>query len=343
MRNNGNLFLSSLTAFQLCEIVDFIMKYPFFTLFLPFLMCGCSGGKTDTLKPERRYEAQSVLTIERGNLKGVFVDNTEVKPDHRAGYNGIAQLYHADQDSGIFVPEYAGFNLEHIFGGDSLNQLFEPRVNPMTLYRKTDSEVMLYQAPTPLSSVESLTSFKVVEPHYIDITFECLFHKDEFFGHDYAGLFWASYIERPDDKKIYFRGVPENQPSKNSEWIAAWSDEHGVKSTHKSVSDQQEFFFSEDFNASLASHFSDYRYTDPFFFGRYKNMVLAFLFDSKEIIRFSQSPTGGGELNPAWDFQYLIPSPEKGKKYSFKVRMLYKPFISENDILEEYQKWKPKK
>ncbi|HET9487000.1 MAG TPA: hypothetical protein VFO54_06185, partial [Chryseosolibacter sp.] len=272
------------------------MKNPFFVLFLLFFLSACSGKKPGTLKPER-YEAQSVLTIEGGNLKGVFVDNSEMTPVHRAGYNGIAQLYHAQQDSGIFVPAFAGFNLEHIFGGDSLNQLFEPRVNPMTLYRKTSSEVVLYQPPTPLSGVESLTSFKVVEPHYIDITFECIFHNEEFFRHDYAGLFWASYIQKPDDKKIYFRGVPENQLSKSSEWIAAWSEEHGVKSTHKSVNDRQEFFFSEDFNARLASHFSDYRYTDPFFFGRYKNMVLAFLFDGKEIIRFSQSPTGGGDVN----------------------------------------------
>jgi hypothetical protein len=72
-------------------------------------------------------------------------------------------------------------------------------------------------------------------------------------------------------------------------------------------------------------------------------MVLAFFFDGDEVIRFSQSPTGGGELNPAWDFQYLIPSPETGKKYSFKVRIVYKPFISGNDILEEYSKWRGKK
>ena len=72
-------------------------------------------------------------------------------------------------------------------------------------------------------------------------------------------------------------------------------------------------------------------------------MVLAFLLDGgKEVIRFSQSPDGGGKLNPAWDFQYLIPSPEGGKRYSFKARIIYKPFVSENDIAEEYRNWKRK-
>ena len=108
------------------------------------------------------------------------------------------------------------------------------------------------------------------------------------------------------------------------------------------ITDDNNFFFSENFNATLASHFSAFRYTDPYFFGRYKEMVLAFLFDSNEVIRFSQSPTGGGEQNPAWDFQYLVPSPKSGKKYSFRVRMIYKPFISEDDIAEEYKKWRAK-
>jgi len=318
------------------------IHWPFVLLFLLMMVVSCSGRKAGTLRPQG-YESQNILTVEQGDLKAVFVDNTGFEPHHRDGYNGIAQLYHAEEDSGIFVPAYAGFNLEHIFGGDSLHQLFEPRLHPMTLFRKTDDEVLLYQDPTPLSGVESLTSFKVVPPHYIDVTFEFIFHNDEFFRHGYAGLFWASYIHQPDDKKVYFNGVMENETPENSSWIAAYSQEHGVNSTHKSVDDDHDLFFAENFNAKLANHFSGYRYSEPCFFGRYKNMVLAYMIHGDQVIRFSQSPTGGGDLNPAWDFQYLIPAPEKGKKYSFKARMVYKPFINENDILEEFKKWRPKK
>jgi hypothetical protein len=311
-------------------------------LCFPFVLSFCSPKKRTSLKPQG-YETENILTIENGNIKAVFVDNTEIPPAHRGGYNGIAQLFHAQEDSAIFVPAYAGFNLEHVFGGDSLEQLFEPRLHPMTLYRKTDHEVLLHQQATPLSSVESLTSFKVVAPHYIDVVFECIFHNPEFFRHGYAGLFWASYIQDPDDKKIYFKGRRETDHPDSTSWIAAWSTEHGSHSTHRSIHDDQEFFFADNFNASLASNFSGFRYSQPFFFGRFNGMVLAYLFDSKEVIRFSQSPTGGGKGNPAWDFQYLVPSPAAGKRYSFKVRMIYKPFISENDIEEEFQKWKPKK
>ncbi len=310
-------------------------------MFAILILYSCSEKKGKSLKPEG-YEKANVLTIENGNLKAVFVDNTEIKPDHKAGYNGIAQLYHAEGDSVIFVPDYAGFNLEHIFGGDSLYQLFEPRLHPMTLFRKTENEVLLYQEPTPLSGVESLTEFKVIKPHYIDITFRCILHNEKFFKHGYAGFFWASYIQHPDDKNIYFKGVSEKDTLHGS-WIAASSAEHGVNSTHRSVEDNNNFFFAENFNARLANHYSTFRFSDPFYFGRSGKMVLAYFFDDSEIIRFSQSPTGGGEFNPAWDFQYIIPAPETEKVYSFKVRMVYKPFISEEDISDEFRKWRVKK
>jgi hypothetical protein len=290
-----------------------------------------------TLKPEG-LEPKNNITIENANLRVVFVDNQAMGKIHRAGYNGIAELYHHQQDSTIFVPDYAGFNLEHIFGGDTLIQLFEPRRHPMYLYRKRSNEVLLFQEATPLSGIESLTEFRVNGPHYIDIRFQCIFHNTSFFKHGYAGLFWASYIQRPDDKKIYFPGIAEGQG--DTALVAAYSTKHGLKSTHRSLDDQNDFFFEENFNATLASHFSSYRYAKPYYFGRFGQMALAYLFDTEEIIRFSQSPTGGGPENPAWDFQYLIPEPEYGKIYTFRVRMIYKPFVDAEDIREEYEKWR---
>jgi hypothetical protein len=69
-------------------------------------------------------------------------------------------------------------------------------------------------------------------------------------------------------------------------------------------------------------------------------MVLAFMFDAPGRIRFSQSPTGGGELNPAWDFQYIIPDVKIGREYSFRARMIYKKFMGKKDIEKEYFTWK---
>jgi hypothetical protein len=296
----------------------------------------CTAMKKISLEPAG-YDQLKSVTIENGDLKAVFIDNTELPPNHRAGYNGIAELYHTDQDSSLFVPYYAGFNLEHIFSGDSLTEFFEPRVNPMTLYRKSETEVLLYQKSTRISGVESLTEFKLVPPCYIDITFRCVLHNKPYFKHSYAGFFWASYINMPPDRNIYFRGITENMP--NETWISAFSENHGSKSTHRAVNDRYNFYFAPDFRIILARNFSNYHYSQPFYYGRFHNMALAFFFESSEVIRLTQSPSGGGKTNPAWDFQYLIPNPKTGREYNFKVRMVYKLFAGNQDILEEYRKW----
>ena len=319
------------------KIIIHFFKYLICALTLTSLSTSCSQKKQMTLKPEGNEQLTNI-SIEEGKLKAVFVDNSALEPSHRAGYNGIAELYHQEQDSTVFVPSYAGFNMEHIFSGDSLEQFFEPRVNPMILYRKSDTEVLLYQPITPISGVESLTEFKMLEPYYIDIRFSCILYNKDYFRHGYAGFFWASYINQPSDRNIYFPGISENEPKEH--WISAFSEKHGLESTHKGMNDKSDFYFAPDFRIVLANNFSSYRYKTPFYYGRFHNMALAFLFDSSEIIRFTQSPTGGGSTNPAWDFQYIIPNPKAGKKYTFKARMVYKPFVDAGDVEEEYEKWR---
>lgn len=298
---------------------------------------GCSHKKLLRLKP-KNLTAQKSITIEKGNLKVVFAGNSAFGAHHKAGYNGIAELYHKDQDSSVFVPFYAGFNLEHIFGGDSLNPLFEPRKSPMELFRIADDEVLLYQAPTPLSKVESQIRFKVIAPNYIDVEFRFIFHSKDFFKHNYAGLFFASYINAPEDKKIYFRGIKDGKMK--PEWVAAFSNKHGVKSTHRWIRDTNKLYFAPNFNATLASHISDYRFLQPFYYGRFHNMALAYMFSPAGNIRFSQSPTGGGAKNPAWDFQFIIPNFKTEHSYVFRARIVYRPSVNKNVLLEEYQTWK---
>lgn len=136
---------------------------------------------------------------------------------------------------------------------------------------------------------------------------------------------------------IYFRGFTDGQT--DATWISAFSDKHGTKSTHRNINDNYDFYFASDFRATLANNYSDYRYSLPFYYGRFHNMALAYFFKSSEVIRLTQSPTGGGITNPAWDFQWLIPKPVAEKVYSFKARIVYKPFTGNQDMLEEYEKW----
>jgi len=283
-------------------------------------------------------EAQSAAqhaTITVGDIEAVFVDNGAFG-EHRAGYNGMASLTHKRAPRTLFVPAYAGFNLEHIFGGDMVEK-FEPRKHPMTLETVSDATVVLHQSPTPASAVESTTRFTVKPPHYIDVEFECVARNVNFFEYGYMGLFWASYIHEPEDKRIRFLG--RDEAGGELRWIAAFSETHGVKSTHRHINDRMELVFPPDSQPLLVSDYSEYRYAESFYYGRFRDMVFVYMWDRSEGIRFAQSPTGGGPKNPAWDFQFIVLEPEAGKHYGFKARVVYKPFISGDDVLDEYNKW----
>ena len=288
------------------------------------------------LQPDH-LSAEEFIVLKTGKLKATIVTNRAYGDRHRAGYNGVSELYHPAQDSTPFVPEYAGLNLEHIFSNIIPEDIFEPRKHSMQLVMLGKDEVALYQKPTPQSHTESLTLFKLVAPHYIDMTFRFVVHDTDYFEQGFAGIFWASYINTPSDRKVYFKGFEKDE--KKAKWIAAYSEKHGEKSTHKSVEDDHEFEFEDQYRMSLVNHFSDYRYEKPYYYGRFHNMVLAYLFEGSDLVRLSQSPTGGGEFNPAWDFQYIVPEVEAGKVYEVRVRFIYKPFVGAEDIEKEYEKW----
>ena len=66
------------------------------------------------------------------------------------------------------------------------------------------------------------------------------------------------------------------------------------------------------------------------------------MFDRKENIRFTHSPTGGGGT-PAWDFQLIIPNYRVGERYGFRARIVVKKFISREDVIREYERWSGEK
>jgi len=57
------------------------------------------------------------------------------------------------------------------------------------------------------------------------------------------------------------------------------------------------------------------------------------------------SPTGGGyseefqRANPAWDYRFWLRGLTPGQQVVIRSRLVYKPFVSNEDVLAEYDKW----
>ena len=66
-------------------------------------------------------------------------------------------------------------------------------------------------------------------------------------------------------------------------------------------------------------------------------MAFAQLFRRDDQVRFSQSPSGGGNGNPAWDFQYFISEPKVGQRYELVMCALYTPLPEGKSVEESRQ------
>lgn len=281
--------------------------------------------------------------INYGNLNATIGDNS-AGPEHRAGYNGVWQLSHRTQRRSIFVPGIAGLNLEHAITGAALksdDEFFEPRRAPMQLTQLQPNEIQLYQSPTPLTHVESWTTFKLEGEHYLDMDFRCRMQQGSF-PYGYLALFWASYINGPLDKSMYFLGTMDGR---SEQWLQLCTQVHNDQSTVKHRDDELDLQFADDGRPALYKSISPMRYTRPMFYGHIDDLIWCVMFDRHSGVRFTHSPTGGGfnqerqTANPAWDFQYVIQNPDLNRDYHFRLRTVLMPRCSREDLLSQYAIW----
>jgi hypothetical protein len=275
-------------------------------------------------------------TFQLADLTAVIGDN-EPYEGHRAGYNGVHRLTHRTNPYSLFT--VTGLNLEHIFDGDQdlqgdVKVLFEPRNSKMTFTRISETEAELHQPPTPTFHLESWTRFKLVAPHYLDLTFRCKPHQ-HVFRHGYLGLFWASYIDAPENKAIYFRD--------DQGWVQFCTQTHYNQSTVLHVGDRTELKFTPSNRQTLYRNLSPLRFTDPLYYGHFGTHLYILMFDRTDGIRFSHSPSGGGPpsaTETALDWQFIVPAYEVVQEYGYRARVVYRERCSRDAVLEEYRNWR---
>lgn len=280
------------------------------------------------------------VTIAAGDLTAVIGDN-EADEGQRAGYNGVQALTSVHRPDNLFVPGLAGINLEHLFDGRDLARpelFFEPRQAPMEVERVGDQAAILHQAATPTLRVQSMTTFTLRRPHYLDLDLRLVLRAPTL-RYDYLLAFWASYLNAPEDRAMYFLGRPRAEPVGEG-WQRLFSEAHYDRSTVCPAGVEPELPH-ELSRPALAYSYAPLAFTRPFFYGRRRNMVFALMFDQSDNVRFTHSPTGGGGVNPAWDFQWVLRRPVVDREYHLRARALYKPWVSADDVLREYESWDP--
>ncbi|MCA9192935.1 MAG: carbon-nitrogen hydrolase family protein [Planctomycetales bacterium] len=274
------------------------------------------------------------LEVVIGNNKSLARNGVQ----HNGGYNGIFAVGALDETTSPFVPAYAGMNLEHYFDASPRQAseiFFEPRYSAMSLRRIDENKVELYQPKTKVYQVESWTEFSLAENH-VDFNFRCRPHRNDYAG-GFLGVFWASYINEPLDKSIYF--LSGDSSLQEPLWHQHCTQTHNRDSTITSTQDRLGLEFGSD--DTLFANVSPIRYSEPFFYGRVRDRVLIYMFRPGAAVRFAHSPSGGGrtskgdDTNPAWDFQMIIPQPEIGREYQLEGRLVYKQWLGRGDVLAE--------
>jgi len=309
--------------------------------FLPGAHPLAAPGVTSLTNPAVTYRELSEhhVVLQRGNVRTIVVDNEPLSipdcPNHRAGYNGLASLTHTRRQENLFVPTYAGLNLEHIHDGtvtSVMREKFEPRVSPCRLRQVDEHTVEVYQPPSKHHQLESCGRYQILEDGTIEYTFECI-PRAATYRRGYIGLFWASYIHQPESLDIHFQGVSVDKPDGESAWIRGVTARHGVDSTHppRLLARQPgglDLAHDADFPLSLVYNRSRHLTSESWYYGVSHGMALVQMFRPRDQIWFAQSPSGGGMGNPAWDFQWFIPDYRIGEAYGFTMRCAYLPFES---------------
>ena len=297
----------------------------------PLALTTLSDASISYTVPEKPY-----VLLHRGNIEALVVDNSPVNdeflPNHHAGYSGLAALGRTERRENLFVPSGGGLNFEFIHDGtvQDYSVLFEPRRAGMQLRRIDEHTVELYQAPTPHWGLESVHRFQLLADGTIEMTFECIPRRSAF-KNGYIGLFWANYIHHPESLDIHFMGYPVGS-DRIPRWVRGSSPAHGKLATHLGGSDQRAFRYDSEFPVPLVFDRSSYRYSEPWYYGVSHGMAYVLMFRERDKIWLTQSPSGGGQGNPAWDFQFFISDYQIGQRYQMVMRAMYVPFESPEQV-----------
>jgi len=151
----------------------------------------------------------------------------------------------------------------------------------------------------------------------------------------------------PEDMAIEFigRGRP-GRGDPQPRWLKHLPEKHGQAANHRPAGSTWDPALDDGFTIELVKGISNFEYIYPFYFGRSGENVFILMFERNAPegeLRFAQSPSGGGNGNPAWDFVYFRRDYSVNREFNFRVRAVYRKFVSKEEVASTYEKWSGEK
>jgi hypothetical protein len=272
---------------------------------------------------------------------------------HLAGYNGVASLVPKHSGNNLFVPIFAGLNLEFSwpkglaeYRDPTTGRTFEPRCEPMSIEMADKNTVILAQPETSHAHVSSRIIFTVEEPYYLHQQIEMTMyqrHCGKGEKQEFKGLF-ASYMHMPPDIHVYLKTDQSSAPLKG--WVGITREEDDWLITP----------LPDDRELTAGEHLAWMESTKPekepvdkhtrkqplaFYYGIcHDDLMVLNMFKQPDRFRIAYNPVGGGPKNPAWDYIAYEEDMEIGKKYIWDMCLAIKGYKGREDVLEEVNKYR---
>ncbi len=285
------------------------------------------------MNPKSRHVAVHCQMIQAGEIQAIVGDAARNGVGGRQ-YAGLWSLTSVHRQFNAFGNSYAGLLPGEVRGKSPRLEL----INPTTC--------ALVKPATKADPTDVRATYQINAPYYIDHTLRFTDHQSRlrdphYHRANFREVSWCCYMNCPEDSRIHFRS--------GGRWCRYISPAHGVGSNIAPayVADEELEVFPV-VNERRPFHWDRIRrrFDAPFYYGRIGPMVLILIFDTPRWLRFFCSPTGGapslvaGQHCPAWDFEWIIPAAayRVGRPYQFRVRLVYKRYVSDADVLHEYRR-----
>ena len=291
--------------------------------------------------------------IEGGGFSGRLLDNEANEGRQGSGFNPLYPA--AFPGENLFRGENVGLNFEHIFNGvaaDSERSKSTPRKDPCSLTVHSETSASLHwPAEGSAWDMECDLRYALSDDNAIDLEFKVTPTADHF-GQGFVAMMWASYMNHTRDRAIHFYGMNAGEEG----WVTFGEDtEDGFETGTVACHGVPRLPYEEGADTLNLTENPAKTFLLPFYYGLVDGdgdyateddtMAYIMMFDERESVRFAMwnfisNAAGDADTHsPAWDWQFVVRNPEVGKTYGYRARLVYKPFVSAEDVREEYLRW----